>query len=177
MNRRALCKPPTDGMRAYGRAAGALLFVGALVAGCAPPPDERVAYAPVLQVCEELVRQRISGIPESSDYSARLRRFDAGLSSHPGAVGFVEVRSESDDEERLAMLAGGLIRDCDTNMSMSYRKDSPEDARALFEFLTQVSEGRVFFNDRDRGGAPDPAHVYLVDSGGSVKVFFRVDYE
>ena len=164
------------GMQTHARA-GVFSFVIALVAGCAPPPVERVAYAPVLQVCVELVRQRISEIPESSDYSARLLKFDAGLSSQPGAFGFVEVRSESDDEERLRSLAGGLIRDCRTNMSASYRKDSPEDARALFEFLTQVSEGRVFFQDGGRRGVPDPAHIYFVDSGGSVEVFFRVDYE
>jgi hypothetical protein len=154
-----------------------LSFVIVLVAACAPPPDEHFAYAPVLQACVELVRQRISEIPKSSDYSARLLEFDARLSSHPGAFGFVQVRSESDDEERLGRLAGGLIRDCDTNMSMSFRKDSPEDARALFEFLTQVSEGRVFFNDGGREGAPDPARIYFVDSGESVEVFFRVDHE
>jgi hypothetical protein len=89
----------------------------------------------------------------------------------------VEVRSESNDEERLGRLAGGLIRDCDSNRSMSFRKSSPEDARALFEFLTQVSQGRVFFNDGGRRGAPDPMRIYFVDSSESVEVFFRVDYE
>lgn len=165
------------GTRAHFRAAGASSFVLVLVAACAPSPDQRVAYAPVLEACRERTRQRISEIPESSDYTARLLEFDAGLRAHPSVVGFVEIRSESDDEERLARLAGGLIRDCDTNMSRAFRKDSSEDAVALFEFLTQISDGRVFFNDGGRSGPVDPAQVYFVESEGSVEVFFRVDYK
>jgi hypothetical protein len=164
-----------SGSRARLRAAAALSFV--LAAGCAPSPDQRAAYAPVLEACIESVRQRISEIPESSDYSARLFEFDVGLATHPRLVGFVELRSESDDEARLASLAGGLIRDCDRHMSRAFRKDSSEDATALFEFLTQVSERRVFFNDGDRNGPVDPAQVYFVDSEDSVKVFFRVEGE
>lgn len=158
-------------------AAVALSLMLVLVVGCVPAPDPRVAYAPVLEACVERTRQRISEIPESSDYSARLLELDVGLSTHPSLVGFVELRSESDDEERLARLAGGLIRDCNTNMSRAFRKDSSEDAVALFEFLTQISKGRVFFNNGGRNGPVDPAQIYFVDSGGSVEVFFRVDYE
>jgi hypothetical protein len=164
-----------SGSRASLRAPTALLFV--LVVGCAPSPDQRVLYAPVLEACVESVRQGISEIPESSDYSARLFEFDVGLATHPRLFGFVELRSGSDDEARLASLAGGLVRDCDRHMSRAFRKDSSEDATALFEFLTQVSEGRVFFNDGDRNGPVDRAQVYFVDSEDSVKVFFRVEYE
>ena len=163
------------GPRAQLRAVAAFLL--SFVLGCSPSADQRVVYAPVLAACADGTRQRIAEIPERSDYSARLVEFDVELSSHPALVGFVELKSEPDDTARLAGLARGLVRDCDRHMSRAFRKDSSEDAIALFEFLTQISERRVVFNDGDRNGPVDPAQVYFVDSGEQVDVFFRVEYE